>query len=130
MQERRDARKEGCRKAGLQERMDAGKDGCRKGGIKEVMDSNLSDMVLNKKDDNFNERGIVFFSRHYCFVLIHLLNVLFREIRNIRICFSHKKLVSQNTKFRETRELFLLNTKLSSHEILENLLRKKLKCQP
>ena len=30
MQEKRDARKEGCRKAGVQEQRDKGKEGCRK----------------------------------------------------------------------------------------------------
>ena len=43
MQERRDARKEGCRKGVVQENRDAGKDagkeGCRKRGIQEKRDS-------------------------------------------------------------------------------------------
>ena len=40
------------------------------------------------------------------------------------------KPVSRNTKFRETRSIFSRNTKLVSHEILENFVRKKLECQP
>ena len=46
MKERRDARKEGCkkgctvcRKGGMQERKGAGKEGYRKGGIQEVRDA-------------------------------------------------------------------------------------------
>ena len=33
-------------------------------------------------------------------------------------------------QFRETRSIFLRNTKLVSHEILENFVQKKLQCQP
>ena len=39
MKERRDARKDVCRKGGMQERKGAGKEGYRKGGIQEVRDA-------------------------------------------------------------------------------------------
>ena len=38
--------------------------------------------------------------------------------------------VSRNTKFCETRSSFSRNTKLVSHEILENFVRKKFEYQP
>ena len=40
------------------------------------------------------------------------------------------KAVSRTTKFRKTRVIFSRNTKLVSHEILKNFIRKKLECQP
>ena len=36
MHDKRDARKEVCRKGGIQEKKDAGKEGCRKGGFRKV----------------------------------------------------------------------------------------------
>ena len=44
--------------------------------------------------------------------------------------FRMLKPVSQHTKFRETRCIFSRNTQLVSHKILENIVQKKLECQP
>ena len=58
-------------------------------------------------------------------VSFRLLNVLFREIRNIRNWLSNAKAI-----LAKQRANFSRNTKLVSHEIFENFVRKKLECQP
>ena len=68
MQERRDARKEGCTIGVLQKRRDSSAEGCKFG----------SAMELIKQDDNDNFKGTVIFIRNCSFVSFRLLNVSFR----------------------------------------------------
>ena len=62
MQDWRDAGKEECRKVGMQDIRDERKEECRKGEMQEMRDANLVLPCTNKKDNNFNLKGTVFFS--------------------------------------------------------------------
>ena len=59
-----------------------------------------------------------------------MLNVLFRETRNIRNRLSHALTSFAKHEISRNKDLFSRNTKLVSHEILEHFVRKKLECQP
>ena len=76
-----------------------------------------------------NDREQCFFVR-LSFVSFRMIMLCFAKYETYETGFRMQKPVSQNTKFRETRSIFSRNTKLVSHEILENFVRKKLECQP
>ena len=63
-------------------------------------------------------------------VLFRMLMIRFPKYETFETFFRMQKAVSQNMKFRVTRRIFSRNTKLISHEILENYVWKELECQP
>ena len=70
-----------------------------------------------------------------CITFQHLSGLFLPGIRLYYLLFSlllscSCQPVSRNTKFCETRSSFSRNTKLVSHEILENFVRKKFEYQP
>ena len=86
--------------------------------------------LLLLKDDNFYLKGTVFLYSTLQFRFVSYANVPFREIQNIRNFLSHAKTSFAKHESLRNKAHFLKNTKLVSHEILENLVRKKLECQP